>query len=246
MIIEPSSDEDLHQVLDWLKQERVHEGFGFYSNANLIENGHAAGDELFVLKAGPAVAAFVLGRPGSIDIFETRPDLRGCGYGRILANFCIDRGYHADIAVMEFECSPETSLPFWKKVGFSERPAPWGDGTWVMKMMAKRLDLPDGDPTEVTIKILSEEYAWSDNNEAIYEYRQRAIVDQSGVIWLPTRVVIFAPELPRNMDVAVEIVVDGVRRIIGKAKYEEPRNAGVLRDRGGNFYIDKIIPSSSP
>jgi GNAT superfamily N-acetyltransferase len=238
-----SKDEDLVQILEWLRAEDEEGKTTFHPNRNMITRGHEAG-ELLVLKAGDEVAAFALGAPGVIDIFETKPTFRRSGVGRMLAQHCIERAAQSDIAVIEGECAPSTSLPFWKRMGFQEIRARYGHSPWVGLRVPKRFELPDGEAREVVIRVYDESVAYRADVEPVAEYRPRAVLANDGVVYLEERVALYAPDIPPGNDVAIEIVLEGARLGLAKAKYEESEALGVRRDRFQNFYIDVIDPSA--
>lgn len=244
MTIVMSTDEDLGQILDWLRVEDEEGHSTFHSNRNMIAKGHDAG-ELLVLKEGDEVAAFALGAPGVIDIFETKPAFRRSGVGRTLAHYCIERAAKADMAVIEGECAPSTSLPFWKHMGFQEIRARYGHNPWVGLRVPKRFATPEGHDREVIIRVYDESVAYRTDVEPIAEYRPRAVLAEDCAIYLEERVALYAPDIPQGNDVAVEIVVNGTRLSLAKAKYEESEALGVRHDRFRNFYIDVIDPGAA-
>lgn len=108
--------------------------------------------------------------------------------------------------------------------------------------MPKRFELPVGEPADVALRVFSEEVLYRDSAPVIFEHRPNSVVDEQSVAHLAERVAIIAPELPNGKDVAVEIVIDGERRLLTKAKYEKARDVGVRQDRWSNFFIDRILP----
>ena len=242
-MIDRSTDEDLTQILDWLRLEAEEERNTFHTNRDMIVEGHG-GRKLFVLREGVEVAAFALGGAGVIDIFETRPGYRGQAYGRELAQFCIERAATADMAVIEFECAPRTSLPFWQAMGFEQIRPRHGSNPWVSLRVARRHTLPAGDPVDVIIRTFDEAVTYSDI-APMHEYRPTAIRSPDGVIHLSERVVLHEPDLPDNREPAVEIVVAGNRVALDKAKRPELAAIGVRHDRFLQYYIDQIDPDGA-
>jgi GNAT superfamily N-acetyltransferase len=47
-----------------------------------------------------------------MDILEGRPDQRGKGYGRLLAEFMVERAFGEGHSVAEIEIAPASALPF--------------------------------------------------------------------------------------------------------------------------------------
>ncbi|MCW1985384.1 UNVERIFIED_ORG: GNAT superfamily N-acetyltransferase [Sphingomonas sp. R1F5B] len=244
MTIEISTDERLGQILDWLRIEDQGGEITFHPNRNMITNGHDAG-ELLVLKEGDEVAAFALGAPGVIDIFETKPAFRRSGEGRKLVRYCIERAAEGDMAVIEVECAPSTSLPFWKHMGFQEIRARHGHNPWVGLRVPKPLALPDGQDREVVIRVYDESVTYLADVKPVAEYRPQAVLGEDGAIYLEERVALYAPDIPPGNNVAVEIIVQGARLGLGKAKRDELEALGVRHDPFRNFYIDVIYPTTA-
>lgn len=239
MGIEPATREDLQTILGWLAAEAAAGDETFHGNRNLIARGQEEG-ELFVLREAGEVVAFALGKPGEIAIQETRPDRRGKGHGRALAQWGIDRARSADIVVIEGECSPSSSLGFWKTMGFREMRSRYGHNPRVYLTLPKPLLLPAGEAAEVVIRVFDQDHLYDDNVPVAGEHRPPAVRSADGVIHLAERIVIFAPDLPMGHEVALEIVVDGQRLFFDKAKRPEAAALGVKRDSGYEFYIDSI------
>lgn len=236
-----STAADLTEVLNWLAQEAAEGNSTFHPNRGLISEGHDEGD-LVVMRDQGRVVAFSLGAPGVIDIFETRPDCRGRGYGRVLADHCIERAAAANMAAIEFECAPDTSLPFWQAMGFEEIPAPYGYNPWVMLRVGKRYPLPAGTPVEVVIRTFDEEVMYDQGIEPLHEYRPAAVRTENDVVHLLDRVVLHEPGLPRDHDLAVEIKLGGERLVLDKAKRAKLAAFGVRHDRFRQYFVDRIDP----
>ena len=241
MVIEPSTDADLHQIFAWLEDEATHDRNTFHSNREMIAEGHREG-ELHVLRDGEDVIAFAHGAPGIINILETRPGMRGRGHGRRLARFCIDRAAEADMAVIEGECAPATSLPFWQAIGFERIPPRYGSSPWVMLRVAKTHVLPEGDPSAVVVRTFDEEAMYRAATAAIGEYRAHAIRDTAGIIHLPERIVLHEASLANGRELVLEIEVDGQVLAREKAKRAKLAAMGVRHDKFRQYYLDRIDP----
>jgi GNAT superfamily N-acetyltransferase len=243
MTIELATQDDFETILAWLAAEAAAGDQTFHGNRNLIAKGQEEG-ELFALREGGKIVAFALGKPGEIAIQETRPDQRGKGYGRILAQWGIDRARNANIVVIEGECSPPTSLGFWKTVGFREMRPRYGHNPWVYLALPKPLPVPAGEPVEVLIRVFDQAHLYHNDVSVISEHRPSAARDADDVIHLAERIVIYVPDLPMGHDVSLEIVVNGERRFFDKAKRSEAAALGVKRDANYKFYIDRIFPNA--
>ena len=243
MTIELATQEDLETILAWLAAEAAAGNPTFHGNRNLIAKGQEE-SELYALREAGEVVAFALGKPGEIAIQETRPDQRGKGYGRTLAQWGIDRARIADIVVIEGECSPPTSLDFWKSMGFREMRPRYGYNPWVYLTLSKPLPVPPGKLVEVLIRIFDQDHLYYDNVPVAIEHRPSAAQDAHGVIHLAERIVIYVPDLPMGHNVSLEIVVNGERLFFDKAKRSQAAAFGVMRDAGYEFYIDRIFTNA--
>lgn len=97
---------------------------------------------------------------------------------------------------------------------------------------------------EATIQFFPESRKWP-GGESVPAYPAvipTTILMPNGVIYLSERVSVFKKLDQEERDVVVEIVVNGERRYLDKAKYPEAKAIGVQRCSNG-FYIDRIFPS---
>lgn len=116
--IRNSNNSDLEEILFWLKKESdENDGDGFYCNRTIIRQAHAD-NALVVLAVGERVVAFSVVDDRSWDILEVRPDCRGQGYGRELAQYCINQFRKNGTRIVKIECVMN-STPFWERMGFS-------------------------------------------------------------------------------------------------------------------------------
>ena len=71
-----------------------------------------------MLAVSKRVVAFSVVDARSWDILEVRPDCRRQGYGRELAQRCINQFRKNGVRVVEIECVMNSNT-FWEKMGFS-------------------------------------------------------------------------------------------------------------------------------
>jgi len=112
---------DLAAIKKWLRAERRRTGEGFYCNWNCITRSFEYG-ELFVLPAtrlGHSIVGFICMGDEGPDIVEVQPSKRGMGYGRQIAEWMIARAKRRGKRLIELQCAPFTSLPFWEAMGFT-------------------------------------------------------------------------------------------------------------------------------
>ncbi|MBX9802021.1 MAG: GNAT family N-acetyltransferase [Caulobacteraceae bacterium] len=89
---------------------------GFLCNWNLVEKTFETDPgAVHVLLEGDEPVGFIDG----LDIMEVRPDLRGRGYGRRLAEFMLDWATRRGYSVAQIEIAPDDAIPFWRRMGFT-------------------------------------------------------------------------------------------------------------------------------
>lgn len=178
------------------------------------------------------------------DILEIRPDLRGKGYGRILADFMIQAAWDEGRSVVEIEVAPASAEPFWQRMGFTlvEDRQGYGGGTFAYKILPRAFELGDGVRAEYTVAFFTQKARYSQDPKPFIEYTGEGVRLADGHIQLPERAYCFNPTDDQHVDYFVKIEVDGDVVHFDKAKREESELCGVLRDAGGDFYIERINP----
>ena len=118
-------EEDLEEVLVWLKAETLSNGNGFYNNKNIIEDAFLR-KEALVLKIGSeSIGLAILTRDTvlvDLNIFVIKPTYRDQGFGTVFYNmistYLDENGYF----VIKLFCAPATSEQFWRKIGLTKLP----------------------------------------------------------------------------------------------------------------------------
>jgi GNAT superfamily N-acetyltransferase len=139
--IRKATTEDLEQVRQWLQQETDAGHDSFIVNFNFIQEGQRD-DSLTVLLDQELPIAFALGKE-NLSIFAVKRDRRGDGVGTALASHWFQAARDRDLIGFDGECSPETSLRFWKKMGCTQI-ASRSPNPWVIMPFKKSRDLPEG------------------------------------------------------------------------------------------------------
>ena len=230
---------DLAVMFDWLKREYQEDGEGFWCNRRVIARSLKNG-ELWVIREHGDAVAFQVGDYGT-DIVCVRKDRRRYGYGTALFEFSLARAFEANVNVLHGECSPPSSLPFWRNMGF-ERYGDLSPGAPinVRRVLHREHDVPAHLPKiEVGVSFFPEEALYKMGISAFKVHRLAGgLVDSR--VRLPYRVIGLADEAHPG-DLVVKIVVDDDERYFWKAKYKEAKAAGVNCDREGHsFYVDEI------
>lgn len=234
-----STNQDLTEVLQWLKRQSDEEvGVTFWVNRRVVEASHQAG-KLLVYKcpeSGEPVA-FQLGRLLSPGILEVRHDLRGKGIGEALVRHCLALAQAAGEDILYIQCKPESSIPFWKRMGFTLTGDDEYGPSYGYRVLPRTLRLPEGGrPASVVIGWYPE--AALEDREAPPQAQQELRgIAKRGRVWLPNRALF--PALLAEGDVVVKVTVDGQAWYFNKAKYEDAALLGVRRNTNG-FQLDWV------
>lgn len=106
--------DDLEKVRQWLQQEKDDGHDSFINNFNMIADGRR--DGFLTVFVDDIPIAFALGEE-NLSIVAVKRDRRKEGVGRKLVAHWIRRARRKDRMGLVGECSPATSLWFWKKMG---------------------------------------------------------------------------------------------------------------------------------
>jgi GNAT superfamily N-acetyltransferase len=229
---------DLPAVETWLAAELAETGEGFYHNWTAIQRGTEEKQTFLMWRDGQAVAVLVDGIVGP-DILTVRPDLRGLGLGGEFARWLIERALNRNYSVLEIECAPRTSISFWKKHGFLPRSA-----SRAYRLLERSLAVSDGPDVPVTVSLFPESKNWKPDTSAHWV---RA-VDGRRHDWgvqLPVRVALYAPDAAALKDCVARIVVDGSCVYEDKLKRPKASGAGIQRDPGGFYYIERVLTAAT-
>lgn len=239
MRIRKSTDADLSEILRWLSDEDARGVEGcFHCNRKSISGAHQDG-ELYVAAetSENKAVAFILGGKRGPDILAVREEWRRRGVGRQLAEFWLREAKQRDLCVLEIECEPRTSIPFWQAMGFEL----YADNH-AFKIIEKTFDLPD-DTQEiaVVIRVFPERVKWERGVEPLMEVSPRAVRLPGGKIALAERVTFFnrGGQSSSVRDPVVEIEVEGALIYRDKAKYDKAKALGVRGDSFA-FCIDSL------
>lgn len=121
----PTSQE-IGQIEQWLTDERNETGEGFLCNWRVIKSAFDENEIATILIDGEPVGFITWQifskRCAEIVIAEVKPSHRNRGLGKSLVNSLFEFFRKKNIVVVSLECSPESSEPIWRKLGFVDFP----------------------------------------------------------------------------------------------------------------------------
>jgi predicted GNAT family acetyltransferase len=122
------TEKQVAEIEKWLNAEIQKTGDGFYCEWKIIKSSFDK-NELATISLnnkpiGFATWQLTTKKTARIEITEVKPSHRKKGIGKKLItqllNFLKDKGVY----VVDLQCSPDTSEPIWKRLGFVEFPDP--------------------------------------------------------------------------------------------------------------------------
>lgn len=103
-------------VLQWLQEEFLASGCGFWANRQVIE-GYSLSN-MFVIISLEEPIGFVSLAENGIDLFSIRAPHQRRGVGRELASFAIQELWNRGHQAITILCSPSESFNFWRTLRF--------------------------------------------------------------------------------------------------------------------------------
>lgn len=234
-----STDMDLEEILRWLReQNRNGVDDTFFCNRSIVIESHNEGKLLvFIDSETNKPFAFQLGELTSPGILEVRVDKRGQGVGEKLVKYRIREARESDKCLLRIQCKPESSIPFWKHMGFQLY---GNEKNCAFMLLEKKHILPeDGVDCKLKICFFPEERMWIDDTPPIKTFTPSAVKTSDGFIYLTDRFSFFDVRDNFDHDTVLSIHVDGEQIYLDKAKREEARELGVKYDNGA-FYLDRL------
>ncbi len=232
--IRVATEKDIEIIHQWLlNHERRGVSDTFLCNWNLTKKVYSEGGLLvFVDDAFNEPIAYIW---KDFGVLEVREDIRGERVGRKLVEYALNEALNSNITAINIECSPSTSIPFWKHMGFtiySEKHA--------YIIIQKKLELPiNSQEIILNIDFYPDCKQWEPETEAVESFCPQAVRSRNGVIHIASRISIFSGKPEWNNKPVVGITIDGEECFIGTAKSSKAREFGVKRE-GCSFSIEKI------
>lgn len=225
-----ANDSDLNKIEQWLKEQN---GETFLCNFDLTKEKYKAHELLIYCDktTNMPIAYLWLG----FGLLEVKKSYQNKGIGRSFINDAIQYIKDNDISdCLDIHCAPETSIPFWKKMGFI-----FYNDNHAYFIIEKQLNLPNnGEQVEVIVNQYKEARNYSKSIEPIYINKQKAI-KLSDKIYLSERIIICKEREIWNGDAFIEILIDNNLIYQEKAKRPEGKIMGI-ENTINSFIINTI------
>lgn len=226
------TEKHLADIKNWLIEEWNKTNSGFYFNWNIIENEFAK-NNVSVITENDFAIGFVVFRiyelHAVIDIVEIEPTKRKKGVAKKLVNKTLENFKRKGILVCELFCSPESSEPFWRRIGFENFPAlPYNSRINMFKPLVETLKPTEKTKSNTNISLWNCEPYQAERENAKWNWDLNFAVDNETL----TKPIIF----PVSSDWQVELTQNGQKVISEKVK----RFPIDLADYGSFMIIRKL------
>ena len=259
--IVPATEATLAEIEAWLKAEQAaHEAAaailaerwasdveiperGFLCNWHLVRRSFSRDpNNVHVLVADGAAMGFV----DEMDILEVRPDQRGKGYGRRLAEFMLGRAFDQGYSVAEIEIAPESALPFWREMGFTADVTRQGGGGGIYAF--KRFDRPyvlgNGPRVAYRVAFHPPDRDWDRATAPFQVFDGHGERLADGRVQLQERAYCFDETTATSLDCVVRLELAGECLFEDKVKRPAAQSFGLQVDPGDTYFLDFMTPEA--
>lgn len=235
-----ATQSDFNFISKWLKEEFDKYGEGFWNNISVIADCFNE-KQLFVYIYDNVAIGFITGPIDGPSILNVRRGYRRRGIGRNLFEHVLDKAIKNKISVIKVECSPRSSINFWKKMGFSI-------GIVDSKILGHRIiqyqnKIICNNPVQVNIKTYSEDIFKNKHSRPLLCENFIAFLQNDGRISLQSRLFLKMGKLLKEFDkdLIVLIKINNEQKYFDKAKYKQAEDMGIKKlNHSYGFYIDYL------
>jgi GNAT superfamily N-acetyltransferase len=235
-----STDADMNEIRRWVEQPEPHKVHcTFLSNWNATLRLHQRG-QLLVYIDGVTGSPVAYQRGGLLQpgILHVRHDMRGRGIGKALVAHRLQEAFQAGEDILHIECTPSTSIPFWKRMGFELRRGD-DDKNWALRYMRRTLELPKGGkPVRVLVEWFPEAQRWEPATRPVRTLHITGVLVDDEDVYLAERALCCEEEVEGA--VVLRVRVDGQEWYCGKATSAAAEELGVQRCLNG-FFLDMLF-----
>ena len=241
--VRPARAEDLVVIHEWLQQQQAAGVEGtFLCNWSITKEVFEEGRlEVFDDDAAGGVVAYQFGGLIRNGILEVKADQRVRGVGTAFVRHMLAQAYAENEDILVVECSPTTSVPFWKQMGFTVLETAANEKLHATRILRRRWDMAAGeDSCNVDIAIYPECKQWDLQTQWL---QRRTLVGTTaeGVVHLPERVhwrSSWADSRDEH-NAVLSIEVDGRQVYVGKIRSAKAADLGV-RECGNGYFLDAV------
>jgi GNAT superfamily N-acetyltransferase len=226
-----STDENLNEIEQWLNEQECET---FLCNFDLTKEKHFNEELLVYCEEDTDIVIAYLWL--DFGILEVKKSHQNQGIGKSFVTDALEYIKNKKLFhYLKIECTPETSIPFWKKIGFN-----FYYDNYAYFIIEKQLNLPsEGDIVEIIVKQYVEAKDYNKSLKPLIINKQKAI-KLNNKIYLSERIIICQIHKIWNGDAFIEILVNGNLIYKDKAKRPDGRLMGI-KDEQNSFIIDNII-----
>lgn len=227
------NEKHLNNIESWLTEEYNKTNSGFYPNWDMIPEAIAK-KRLSVITKNDYAIGFVVYRiydlTAVIDIAEIKPIERKKGYAKKMIDETLEYFKLKGVLAVQLFCSPESSEPFWKRIGFLNFPEiPHQNRINMYKTLVETLKSSEEENKESTIKLWNCEPYQVKEKSANWIWNLTFSKDKETL----TKPIIF----PVYQDWQIELTQSNGNKISDKIKY-----CGIdFADYGSFMIIRKVV-----
>jgi GNAT superfamily N-acetyltransferase len=244
--VRPSRPGDIAVLEGWLKaQRRAGVEDSLYVNWSLTRNASQEGRLIVYEDADGDLPAYYWGPMHSMSgILEVRRDRRRRGIGRAIVESQFERAVRELEPLCYVSCAPQDSQTFWESMGFTFPAAlrSYGGDPVGIRNLDIPLDVSGGENRDVLVRFVDEDrlYGAEGDGKIFTEFSPTARLASDGVIYFDRVVAFFDPTvIGEEGDLALELLVDGERVLLSKAKHDAAFAMGVRRC-GLGFAVQRL------
>ncbi len=177
-----------------------------------------------------------------IDLVAVDHEVRRQGFGRELVRLSVERARTRELNVLEVDCISEASASFVNSLGFTVMPEliGLGGGMFAYLELPHNITLPDACLLNYQIDFCNPARDYDETVKPFRSYSGLGALVDERFLHIPKRAVCYHPRIRDLPDCIMIVRVDGQLVFEDKVKRSEAERLGVLRDLGGNFYIEVI------
>ena len=233
-----SRDSDLSAIHTWLTEEQRRGVHGnFLCNWALTEKAHAERRLVVYFSSEENIPiAYQWGALASPGILQVKYEHRGKGVGTKLVRHLIQRARRRNEDILWIECTPSSSISFWKSMGFTI----CDNGVNAFQILPRTLEVPSiGVEVSLEIRFYPEWRKWKPDTRPLESFKLIGFETEGHMVLLTERIHFCPFQYPEIRDSVVEIIRNGTLVYLDKLKYHQTDSMGAKRCRNG-WYFDHI------